>query len=231
MTEKKVRHVVSRAIAAARFTSLNAYHVCWWEDRVQCHHVHHTKDAHEVFFSAVGYVFLDGLSEDQWQLLTTRVLGFCREHGLALDLRSGGRRIDRRQQRARRCVTAFDSERLRLLLTTARTPGSRLNVYLDRLQRLLEAADIVAPRDVPHDVVTMNSRVRLKDDQADRDMALALVFPVDAARDADPEKFDVSVLSPLGLSILGRRIGDAVGRRVRIDGLLYQPEAAGEFHL
>jgi regulator of nucleoside diphosphate kinase len=193
--------------------------------------VHHAKDPHQVFFSAVGYVFLDGLSEHQWKLMTTRVLEFCREQGFELDLRSGGRKTGRRQERAQRCVTAFDSERLRVLLATARTPGSKLNIYLDRLQRLLEVADIVAPRDVPHDVVTMNSRVRLKDDRADRDMALSLVFPADAARDADPEKFDVSVLSPLGLSLLGRRIGDTVGRCVRIDGLLYQPEAAGEFYL
>jgi len=116
-------------------------------------------------------------------------------------------------------------------LASARTPGSKLNAYLDRLQRLLEAADIVAPHDVPRDVVTMNSKVRLKDDQVDRDMDLSLVFPADAARDADPERFDVSILSPLGLSLLGRRIGDVVGRRVRIDGLLYQPEAVGDFHL
>jgi regulator of nucleoside diphosphate kinase len=38
-------------------------------------------------------------------------------------------------------------------------------------------------------------------------------------------------LSPLGLSILGRRTGDIVDGRVRIDELLYQPEAAGDFHL
>ncbi len=226
-----MHYIVSRVVAAAKLIPLKAYHICWWEDQIQCHHVHHTKDPHEVFYSAVGYVFLDGLSEFQWKLVTTRVLAFCRDHGLELDLRSGRPKTGRRRERARRCLTAFDSERLRILLTSARAPGSRLNAYLDRLQRLLEGADIVSPRDVPQDVVTMNSKVRLKHDQAGRDMALSLVFPADAARDADPEKFDVSVLSPLGLSILGRRIGDVVGRCVRIDGLLYQPEAAGDFDL
>ena len=180
---------------------------------------------------AIGYVFRDGLSEHQWRLLTARVLEFCRAQGIELDLRSGRPKTGRPHERPRRCLTAFDSERLRTLLASARTPGSKLNAYLDRLQRLLEAADIVAPHDVPRDVVTMNSKVRLKDDQVDRDMDLSLVFPADAARDADPERFDVSILSPLGLSLLGRRIGDVVGRRVRIDGLLYQPEAVGDFHL
>jgi regulator of nucleoside diphosphate kinase len=231
MTEKKVHYVVSRVVAAAKLVREKCYHICWWEDQVQCHHVHHTKDSHEIFYTAIGYVFLDGLSEFQWKLVTTRILEFCRSQGIELDLRSGRRKTGRRHERSRRCLTAFDSERLRILLASARTPGSKLNAYLDRLQRLLEAADIVAPRDVPRDVVTMNSKVRLKDDEAGEDMALSLVFPADAAQDADPEKFDVSILSPLGLSLLGRRIGDIVGRRVRIDELLYQPEAAGEFHL
>ena len=231
MTEKKVHYLVSRAVAVAKLVPERCYHVCWWEDRVQCHHVHHTKEPHEVFYSAAGYVFLDGLSEYQWRLVTTRILEFCRHQGIELDLRSGRRKQGRPAETSRRCLTEFDSMRLRVLLTSARTPGSKLNVYLDRLQRLLETADIVAPRDIPRDVVTMNSKVRLKGDHVEHDMALSLVFPADAARDADLEKLDVSILSPLGLSLLGRRIGEVVDGRVRIDELLYQPEAAGEFHL
>ena len=121
--------------------------------------------------------------------------------------------------------------RLRTLLTTARTPGSKRNTFLDKLQRLLEAADIVAPRDVPGDIVTMNSRVCLRDDRTDQEMALSLVFPADAARDSDIEQFDVSILSPLGLALLGRRVGDLVEGQIRIQGLGYQPEAAGHLHL
>lgn len=231
MTEKKVHYIVSRLIAAAQLVPEKCYHICWWEGQVQCHHVRHTKDPHEVFYMALGYIFRDGLSEYQWKLLTTRVLEFCRSRGIEIDLRSGRSKTAGRRERARRCLTAFDSERLRILLASARTPGSKRNACLDRLQRLLETADIVAPREIPDDVVTMNSKVRLKDDQVDHDMDLSLVFPADAGRDRDIERFDVSILSPLGLSLLGRRIGDVVGRRVHIEGLLYQPEAAGQFHL
>jgi regulator of nucleoside diphosphate kinase len=77
----------------------------------------------------------------------------------------------------------------------------------------------------------MNSRVLLKDDRTDREMTLSLVFPADAARDGDTGESDVSVLSPLGLSILGRRVGEVVAGRIRIDDVLYQPEASGAFHL
>ena len=231
MTEKKARYIVSRAVAATQLDAERYYHVCWWHDQVQCHRVRHTEDAHKVFYFAPGRVFLDGLSEFQWTLVTTRILEFCRSQGIELALRSARRKRGRRREAPRRCLTEFDSERLRILLASARTPGAELNVYLDRLHRLLETADIVAPCDVPRNVVTMNSKVRLKDDHADHDMALSLVFPADAARNADLEKLDVSILSPLGLSILGRRTGDVVEGRMRIDELLYQPEAAGEFAL
>ena len=94
-----------------------------------------------------------------------------------------------------------------------------------------ESADTVAPQDVAADVVTMNSHVRLKDDEARREMTLSLVFPADALKDTDFEKLNVSVLTPIGLSILGRRVGDVIEGRIRVAGLLYQPEAAGDFDL
>jgi regulator of nucleoside diphosphate kinase len=231
MTEKKAMYIVSRAVAAAEVRAERYYHVCWWQDQVQCQHVHHTKEAHEVFYSASGGTFLDGLSPFQWQLVTTRIMDFCRQRGIDLRLRSGRRREGRRHGKSPRRLTEFDSLRLRVLLASARGPKSKLNAYLDRLQELLETAEVVAPRDIPGDVVTMNSKVRLRDDHAEHEMALSLVFPADAACEVDSEKSDVSVLSPLGLSILGRKTGDCVEGRIRIHELLYQPEAAGDFDL
>jgi len=230
MTEKKIRYIVSRAVAATRFVSEKYYHICWWEDQVQCQYVHHTRDAHKVFYFAPGSTFRDGLSEFQWTLVTTRILEFCQSQGIELVLRSGRRKMSRRHATSRRCLTEFDSERLRILLASARTPGSELNAYLDRLQRLLETSDIVAPHDVPRDVVTMNSEVHLKDDHADHDMALSLVFPADA-RGSDLDKVKLSVLTRTGLSLLGRKVGDTVDGCLKILAVPYQPEAAGDFDL
>jgi regulator of nucleoside diphosphate kinase len=63
---------------------------------------------------------------------------------------------------------------------------------------------------------------------------LTLVYDADA--DAFGER--VSVLAPLGASILGARVGDVVEwqsrrgpRQLRIERILYQPEAAGDFDL
>ncbi|MBM4029103.1 MAG: hypothetical protein FJ280_27460 [Planctomycetes bacterium] len=231
MIDKEIQHLVSQAITETEPQAEKYYHLCWWQGQIQCHHVHHTKETHEIFYTAAGHRFREGLSAFQWQLVTTRIADFCRTRGIALAVRPRRRPEDRPRPVPPRRVTEFDSRRLHLLLAGARTPGSKLNPYLDQLQQLLETADIVAPRDIPQDVITMNSKIRLKDDHVDHEMALSLVFPADACREADIEKFDVSVLSPLGLSLLGRRAGDIVEGHVRIDALLYQPEAAGDFHL
>ena len=56
--------------------------------------------------------------------------------------------------------------------------------------------------------------------------------------EADAGKGRVSVLSPLGNALLGVRVGDQVSfatpvgeRRVRVTGIPFQPEAAGQFDL
>jgi regulator of nucleoside diphosphate kinase len=233
MTETKIQDIVAKAIAAANIEPWKYYHLCWWEGKLQCLHVHHTKENHPSFYGASGYVFADGLSVHQWRLVTDRVMEFCRTRGLTLS--SGSPRRKRKmaaspfQEKLK--ITEFDSMRLRTLLATGRSPGSPINADLDKLQNLLESAEMVAPQSVPADVVTMNSQVQLKDDEGNAEMTLSLVFPADAVRETEFEKMNVSVLTPIGLSILGRRKGDTVEGRIRVHELLYQPEAAGDYHL
>jgi len=83
-------------------------------------------------------------------------------------------------------------------------------------------------------VVTMNSKVILRDLDISEEMNYCLVFP----KDADIASGAISVLAPVGTAILGYREGDIVEwpvpsgkRRIRIEKILYQPEAAGDFHL
>lgn len=80
----------------------------------------------------------------------------------------------------------------------------------------------------------MNSRVRLSDTSKEKDLIYTLVFP----RDADAEAGKISILAPIGTAILGYKIGDIIEwpvplgiRKVKIEEVLYQPEAAGDFHL
>jgi regulator of nucleoside diphosphate kinase len=118
--------------------------------------------------------------------------------------------------------------RLSGLATPVKTPSNESDNNLEKkLANLLEQAEIVTPWEIPHDVITMNSKVRLKDHATGEEMVLSLVFP----KEVDVEKKSISVLAPIGLSILGRRVGDKVEGRIEVEELLYQPEAAGHFHL
>ncbi|MCC6951975.1 MAG: nucleoside diphosphate kinase regulator [Phycisphaerales bacterium] len=133
-------------------------------------------------------------------------------------------------------VTQQDMERLRALIaeSSPRTGGDdRDRPYLATLGAELDRAVVVGPDEVPPDVVTMNSRVRLRDGR--RTWTMTLVFP----EKADPEDDRISVLAPLGAAILGCRVGEPVTFRVPggaerscdILSVLYQPEAAGDLHL
>lgn len=128
-------------------------------------------------------------------------------------------------------ITENDLSRLEEILVTT---NFRERKDLQRLDEELASARIVDPQDVPPDVVTMNSRVKLRDLHADKEMTISLVFP----RDANIADGKISVLSPIGTAILGYGAGDTLdlavrsfAKKIRIEEILYQPEAAGDFDL
>lgn len=126
-------------------------------------------------------------------------------------------------------ITGPDMQRLRDLVRSA-DANDRDRPYLAALRTELERAAVVAPDQVPSDVVTMNSQVRLRDGR--RTWTITLVYP----EEADAEHGRISVLAPLGAAILGCRVGDRVEFRVPggelrscdILSVEYQPEAAGQ---
>ena len=76
----------------------------------------------------------------------------------------------------------------------------------------------------------MNSELALRDLDTGEEMVFRLVFP----SEANADQHRISVLAPLGTAVLGYRAGEAIEwvvpgrtRRVRIESVLYQPEAAG----
>jgi len=128
-------------------------------------------------------------------------------------------------------ITEFDSRRLTTLVHNSRTDGSSTEEKLNQLQRLLERAEIVAPESIPANVVTMNSRLRLKDYKSGDDIVISLVFPNDATVDKNFEDMKVSVLSPIGLSVFAREVGETVSEEIKVQEILFQPEAMGRFDL
>lgn len=130
-------------------------------------------------------------------------------------------------------ITQYDLERLKNLIADKRVTGGE-NAYLKDLEDELDRARIVESKDIPGDVITMNSKVRLRDLDTGEETALFLVFPTDANIDEGK----ISILAPVGTGMIGYKVGDVlewkvpVGmRRLEILEILYQPEAAGDFHL
>lgn len=233
MIEKRAQQLIAKAIASTPIDRTRYYHMCWWEGRLRCLHVHHTKDVHPIFFAAPGETFAEALNERQWQLLTERIATYCRTHNVTASSRPPrsrrGARVESSWQRP--TLTGFDSIRLRRLLATLGSSQTPTKAHVEGLRYLLETADTVPPEEVPRDVVTMNSQVRLKKGRGPDKMRVSLVFPADASGNGDREPSRVSVLTPTGLALLGRRVGDNVEGRVKIHEMLYQPEAAGDFDL
>ena len=112
----------------------------------------------------------------------------------------------------------------------------RPNGFLDKanLQRELERAEVVAPEEIPPDVVTMNSTVRFAIEGSGQDFSLTLVYPKDVG--GEPDR--ISVLAPIGSALLGLSVGDELEWprpgggmwKVRVIDVVYQPERSGELH-
>jgi regulator of nucleoside diphosphate kinase len=135
-------------------------------------------------------------------------------------------------------VTKTDRGRLREMIGSIRqslpTLGHPFESYLRALEGQLARTKVVPATSVDEGTVTMNSKVSLRDLQSGATQVVTLAYEADA--DLFGEK--VSVLTGLGASLLGSRVGDVVEwktrrgpRRVQIERILFQPEAAGEFDL
>ncbi len=125
-----------------------------------------------------------------------------------------------------RLLTDLDHARLRHL---HRAQAS------DTLADLLAAPDLVAPAAVPPDVVTMYSQVEVVNLSSGLRQRLTLCYP----EDAEPSAGFISVLSPVGAGLLGLRAGATARWRTplgddcaaRIEAVLFQPEASGDYTL
>ena len=131
-------------------------------------------------------------------------------------------------------VTSFDLQRLhtqiRALEESDNFPQDA--EYIETLKAELAKAVVVYPAQVPDDVITMNSRVQLKDLDTKRQLEYTLVFP----EKADAAARKVSILAPLGTALIGYRVGDTIEfkvpagiRKLQVLKIVYQPESAGDF--
>ena len=126
-------------------------------------------------------------------------------------------------------ITSRDKRLLEKMVAEADALRSAPRTELQALAKELRRAVVVDPRDVPGDVITMNSRAEMLDLGTGETVTFTLVFPSQA--NIDEEK--ISVLAPIGAGMLGYRVGDEFEwqvpdgvRRMRVTQIHYQPEAA-----
>jgi regulator of nucleoside diphosphate kinase len=130
-------------------------------------------------------------------------------------------------------VTRQDFDRLTQLLETH--VSRRDKPALTALEEELGRAVIVESSKIPADVVTMNSRVQFEDLDTDERTEVTLVYP----QDGNVDQGKISVLAPVGSALLGLSVGQSISwplpgvktRNLRVVGVTYQPEAAGDLEL
>ena len=133
-----------------------------------------------------------------------------------------------------RTLTDLDHVRLKNLVRRDRR-GRSLHSQAPLIEDVLDAYAIVPSRKVSPDIVTMNSQVLLLDRASGGRNKLTLCYPMDA----EPGAGFVSVLSPLGWSLLGLRVGSVARwstpnggeRAAEVLAILFQPEASGDYSM
>ena len=127
-------------------------------------------------------------------------------------------------------VTVPDAQRLRAILGSRRA-SMHDRVHLLDLREELEQARIVDAQEIPANVVTLQSAVRVRDTDTGVRAEYTLVTPPQA----DVTSGHVSVLAPLGTALLGYREGDQIEwlmpggvRRLQIERVRQPPRVIAE---
>lgn len=105
----------------------------------------------------------------------------------------------------------------------------------ENLELELDRATIISDNEVTRDLVTMNSKVKFLNMQEEKEVIVTLVYP----SDANFSEGKISVLAPLGAALIGLKVEQQINwmfpdgktRTLKILEVLYQPEAAGHWHL
>ena len=122
-------------------------------------------------------------------------------------------------------INDLDAERIDRLLEQPAFAGLP-NAELDRAQ-------MCSPETMPHDVVTMNSRVKFRNLSDGEVRVRTLVYPANMTDSST----QLSVMAPVGAALLGLRVGDTIhwelpggtSTHLEVIELEYQPEAAGDY--
>ena len=130
-------------------------------------------------------------------------------------------------------ITVDDHQRLMGLIDFA-SLNIKMPEIVNQLRDKMATARKLPAERISNTVVTMNSRVLLKELSTRKQIEITITYP----KDANNNERKVSVFSAIGVSLLGRQVGDIVTWKVpggigrfKIVEITYQPEAVGDYYL
>jgi transcription elongation factor GreA len=100
----------------------------------------------------------------------------------------------------------------------AKEEQQHLELKISKLETTLSRAKIIDAKDLPNDKIYILSRVTLKDLKDNQNHEYLLVSP----EESNYEDNKISVTSPIGKALLGKKIGDTVDIVVPAGKLKYQ---------
>ena len=75
-----------------------------------------------------------------------------------------------------------------------------------QLEAMLKNAVVVDESEIPNDMVSVGSKVKVKDYEFDEDVEYTIV----GSAEADPMNFKISNESPVGKALIGKKVGEIV---------------------
>ncbi len=131
-------------------------------------------------------------------------------------------------------INRLDYARIKKCINDAKQFKSISNTEAEKLMKELDSAKIVEPEAIPSNVVTMNSIVRLSFLNNNKQVQFQIVYP----NQANLKENKISIFSPIATALIGYKVADEIEwivpaglTNIRIDEIIYQPEAAGDYSL
>lgn len=131
-------------------------------------------------------------------------------------------------------LNRLDYARIKKCISDAKQFKSISSAESEKLLKELESAKIVEPEAIPSNVVTMNSIVKLSFLNNNKQVQFQIVYP----DQANLKQNKISIFSPIATALIGYKVTDEIEwivpaglTKIRIDEIIYQPEAAGHYNL
>lgn len=131
-------------------------------------------------------------------------------------------------------INSLDYSRIQKCIGDAKQFRSISSAEADKLLNELRSAQVLEPEEIPSNVVTMNSIVKLSFLNNKQQTQFQIVYP----QNANFKENKISIFSPIATALIGYKVGDLIEwivpaglTKIKIDEILYQPESSGDFDL